>query len=107
MTEVWKYIVRPIAIGGMLVGAGYTLFRMRKSLSAGIARSVSDVKKAATGGSVTTDRIDRDIPFNWIMVGIAVVAIATSSILQSWLQLFLLLYLLFWHSSSQLFRVTL
>ncbi|HOQ48593.1 MAG TPA: oligopeptide transporter, OPT family, partial [Candidatus Kapabacteria bacterium] len=80
MTEVWKYIVRPIAIGGMLVGAGYTLFRMRKSLSAGIARSVSDVKKAATGGAVTTDRIDRDIPFNWIMVGIAVVAIATFSI---------------------------
>jgi len=80
MTEVWKYIVRPIAIGGMLVGAGYTLFRMRKSLSAGIARSVSDVKKAATGGSVSTDRIDRDIPFNWIMVGIAIVAIATFSI---------------------------
>ena len=33
----------------MLVGAGFTLFKMRKSLATGIARSVGDVKKAATG----------------------------------------------------------
>ncbi len=41
--NVWFTIVRPIAIGGMLVSAGYTLFRMRKSLVAGIRRSVGDV----------------------------------------------------------------
>ncbi|PYX35363.1 MAG: oligopeptide transporter, OPT family, partial [Acidobacteria bacterium] len=29
---VWYNIVRPIAVGGMMVGAGWTLFRMRKSL---------------------------------------------------------------------------
>src|SRR6202451_827857 len=28
--SVWYSIVRPIAVGGMLVGAGFTLFRMRK-----------------------------------------------------------------------------
>ena len=44
-TSVWRFIVRPIAIGGMLVSAGFTLFRMRKSLIAGISRSISDVKK--------------------------------------------------------------
>ena len=26
---MWRYIVRPIAVGGMLVGAAYTLFKMR------------------------------------------------------------------------------
>lgn len=77
MYEIWKFIVRPIAIGGMLVGAGYTLFKMRKSLIAGIARSISDVKKAATGETTTTDRTEKDIPFNWIMIGIVIVAIAT------------------------------
>ncbi len=77
MVEIWKFVVRPIAIGGMLVGAGFTLFKMRKSLIAGIARSISDVKKAATGENVATSRTEKDIPFNWIMVGIAVVAIAT------------------------------
>ncbi|MFH1052560.1 MAG: oligopeptide transporter, OPT family [bacterium] len=75
--EVWKYIVRPIAIGGMLVGASFTLFRMRKSLIAGIVRSVNDVKKAASGTSVTTDRTEKDMPFTWIMFGILIVAIAT------------------------------
>jgi uncharacterized oligopeptide transporter (OPT) family protein len=32
ISNVWKFIIRPIAVGGMLVGAGYTLFKMRKNL---------------------------------------------------------------------------
>ena len=77
MFEVWKSIVRPIAIGGMLVGAGFTLFKMRKSLTAGIVRSIGDVKKAASGDKVIGDRTEKDIPFNWIIIGILIVAIAT------------------------------
>ncbi|HXY18798.1 MAG TPA: oligopeptide transporter, OPT family, partial [Gemmatimonadales bacterium] len=50
--NVWFTIVRPIAIGGMLMSAAYTLFRMRKSLIAGIQRSIGDVKKAASGAPV-------------------------------------------------------
>lgn len=74
--NIWKFIVRPIAIGGMLVGAGFTLFRMRKSLATGIKRSIGDVKKAAAGEH-TTNRIEQDINFKWIMVGIGIAAIAT------------------------------
>src|SRR6202035_939386 len=40
---VWRFIVRPIAVGGMLVGAGFTLFRMRKSLAIGMRRAVLDL----------------------------------------------------------------
>ena len=47
--QVWKNIVRPIAVGGMLMSAAFTLFRMRKSLIGGLTRSISDVKKAAIG----------------------------------------------------------
>lgn len=75
--DVWKYIVRPIAIGGMLVGAIYTLWMMRKSLITGISRSVSDVKKAAKGIEVDTPRNEKDISFTWIILGITLVAIAT------------------------------
>lgn len=75
--QVWKDYVRPIAIGGMLVGAGFTLWKMRKSLMTGIARSVSDAKKAASGTEVVTARTDKDIPFKWIMIGILFVAVAT------------------------------
>lgn len=75
--DVWKFIVRPIAIGGMLVGATYTLFMMRKSLTAGIARSISDVKKAAAGTAVDIDRTEKDISFTSTLMGIAGVAVAT------------------------------
>jgi putative OPT family oligopeptide transporter len=75
-TNVWRFIVRPIAIGGMLVSAGFTLFRMRKSLIAGIGRSIGDVKKAATGDHVVV-RTEQDISFKWIMIGILLTAVLT------------------------------
>ncbi|HME07628.1 MAG TPA: oligopeptide transporter, OPT family [Bryobacteraceae bacterium] len=40
---VWRYVVRPIAVGGMLIGAAYTLFRMRKNLGAGLARAFQEL----------------------------------------------------------------
>lgn len=45
--SVWRYIVRPIAVGGMLVGAAYTLFKMRKSLVSGIGKAFSDLNQTA------------------------------------------------------------
>lgn len=75
--EVWRFIVRPMAIGGMLVSAIYTLYRMRKSLFAGISRSIDDVKKAAAGIDTGVPRTEKDISFNWIMLGIAGVALST------------------------------
>ena len=74
--SVWKYIVRPIAIGGMLMGAGFTLFKMRKSLGTGLTRSVSDVKKAAAGEHVV-DRVNKDLPFTWVLLGIGFAALVT------------------------------
>lgn len=74
--NIWKFIVRPIAIGGMLVGAGFTLFRMRKSLITGIKRSIGDVKKAATGEHVAI-RTEKDISFNWVLLGIGIAAVGT------------------------------
>jgi len=76
MIKVWKDYVRPIAIGGMLVGAAFTLWKMRKSLATGIARSIGDVKKAASGEH-TEIRTEKDINFKWIMIGILATAVAT------------------------------
>ncbi|HEY3938161.1 MAG TPA: oligopeptide transporter, OPT family, partial [Bryobacteraceae bacterium] len=44
---VWRYVVRPIAVGSMLVGAGYTLFRMRASLVAALKRTIGDMRLTA------------------------------------------------------------
>ena len=47
VVDLWKFIVRPIAVGGMLVGASYTLYKMRKNLIGGVKRGIEDVKKSA------------------------------------------------------------
>ena len=45
-TAVWKYVVRPIAVGSMLVGAAYTLFKMRTNLAIGIKRTLSEARQS-------------------------------------------------------------
>jgi putative OPT family oligopeptide transporter len=70
VTNVWKFIIRPIAVGGMLVGAGYTLYRMRKNLAAGIKRSLGDVKKAA-GQAEVSGRIEKDLNIKVVLAGLA------------------------------------
>ena len=67
--NVWYSIVRPIAVGGMLVGAGFTLFRMRKQLGVGMKRAVSDLKKSATAHEVG-DRTERDLSAKAVFGGI-------------------------------------
>jgi putative OPT family oligopeptide transporter len=76
-TQVWRNIVRPIAIGGMLMSAAYTLFRMRKSLGAGLSRAIGDVKKAASGSVTAESRTDKDMNFKWVFIGLFVASIFT------------------------------
>ncbi len=75
--QVWRSVVRPIAIGGMLMSAAFTLYRMRKSLGAGLSRAVGDVKNAAKGGAATEIRTDKDLNFKWVFIGIALASVAT------------------------------
>ncbi len=70
VTNVWKFIIRPIAVGGMLVGAGFTLYRMRKNLSNGIKRSLGDVKKAA-GQREIVSRLEKDLNVKVVLGGLA------------------------------------
>jgi len=79
--NVWRLIVRPIAIGGMLMSAAFTLFRMRKSLATGIGRSIGDVRKAATG-EATTLRTEQDLSFTRVMFGILAAGVLTFFIYQ-------------------------
>ena len=52
---VWRYIVRPIAVGGMLVGAAYTLYRMRKNLIGGLSRAFAELR----GGGAAPEQLGR------------------------------------------------
>jgi putative OPT family oligopeptide transporter len=75
--NVWRNIVRPIAIGGMLMSAAYTLFRMRKSLSAGLSRAIKDVRAAASGTGKQEERTQKDMNFKWVFIGIGLASVAT------------------------------
>ncbi len=73
--NIWFSIVRPIAVGGMLVGAGFTLFRMRRQLGIGMSRAVSDLKKSAAAHEVA-DRTEKDLNAKVVFLGVAVVLVA-------------------------------
>ena len=72
---IYFSIVRPIAVGGMLVGATYTLFKMRKQLGVGMARAVSDLKKSAAAHAAS-NRTERDLNAKAVFAGVAVVLVA-------------------------------
>jgi putative OPT family oligopeptide transporter len=73
----WKYMVRPIAIGGMLVAAGFTLFKMRKNLYAGLKRSFADAAKARVAGAAAVPRVDRDLSLRLVIPAIGLATVAT------------------------------
>ena len=73
IVRVWRDYVRLIAIGGMLVGAFYTLWKMRASLAAGIARSLANLRPRRGEGEAAALRTDRDLPIQWAVAGIGAV----------------------------------
>ncbi len=70
--HLYRFIVRPIAVGGMLVGATFTLWKMRKNLILGIKRGIADVKKTASSTAVT-NRTEQDLPFKLVIMGVFII----------------------------------
>jgi len=66
---VWYNVVRPIAVGAMLVGAVYTLYSMREPILRSIRGAVQASSAAGTAAART--RLDIDIPIKWILLSIA------------------------------------
>ena len=73
--SVWRYIVRPIAVGGMLVGAAYTLFKMRKSLVSGFGKALSDMRQSADERA-KLGRTERYMSFKTVLALIALMFVA-------------------------------
>lgn len=67
--NVWRYIVRPTAVGGMLFGSGYTLFRMRKSLGIGLSRAFKELQTGAAPAAETA-RTERYMSQRVVLLGI-------------------------------------
>ncbi len=72
--SVWFTMVRPLAVGAMLVGALYTLFRMRKSLTQGVGRAFRDIKRVKMG-EITPNRLEKDLSFKSVITAIVLLMI--------------------------------
>jgi putative OPT family oligopeptide transporter len=71
---VWRFIVRPIAVGGMLVGSVYTLYRMKDSLAAGLSKAFADLRPSK-GEPPELTRTERYMSFKTIFALIGVMFI--------------------------------
>jgi len=71
---VWYNVVRPIAVGAMLVGAVYTLYSMRESIWRSI-RGALEASGPKAAAKVARTRVDTDIPIRWIIISIAVLVV--------------------------------
>src|SRR5437667_7062418 len=70
--SVWRFFVRPIAVGGMMVSAAYTLFRMRKSLAVGLGKAFAELRGVRPPmGSI--GRLERYMSSKTVFAGIAVI----------------------------------
>lgn len=63
---VWYNVVRPIAVGAMLVGTVYTLYDMRASIFRSV-RGAFETAETKAAAVVARTRLDRDISIKWII----------------------------------------
>jgi putative OPT family oligopeptide transporter len=77
--QAWRSIVRPMAVGAMLVSACWTLFRMREPLLAGVARAFSDMRKAS-GMAAGQGRYEHDVPMAWVVGGIVALLVPMTAL---------------------------
>jgi len=71
--SVWYNLVRPLAVGTMLVGACWTLWGMRESILRSV-RGAFESSREVHGGPAR-GRLDQDIPLKWIGISIAALTI--------------------------------
>lgn len=73
-SSIYNSNIKMIAIGAMIVGAFFTLFRMRKNLAAGIKRSFTSVGAGTGGGEVL--RTDKDLDMKLVFAAIGLMTLA-------------------------------
>ncbi len=78
-TAAWATVVRPIAVGTMLVGACYTLFSMRESIIRSLKGAFAASAEAAHE-SAAIERTEKDIPPRWIVISVAVLLVPITAI---------------------------
>jgi putative OPT family oligopeptide transporter len=79
IAAVYKFIVRPMAVGGMLVGTVYTLYRRRESIFGGLMKAFAEVR-GGTDSAQAARRTDRYMSSKVVFMLIGLVAILMTAL---------------------------
>jgi putative OPT family oligopeptide transporter len=82
---VWYNVVRPIAVGAMLVGTVYTLWDMRDSIIRSV-RGAFETAETHGGEIIKKTRLDIDIPIKWIIIAVVALIIPITIIYEHFAQ---------------------
>ena len=83
---VWYNIVRPIAVGMMLVGAANTMYSMRGSIAQSLRGAFHSSSSASTPHPEPTER---DLPTRWVLIALVLLLIPVTLIYQGYTGRFL------------------
>ena len=76
---LWYNVVRPIAVGMMLVGAANTMFSMRSSIMQSLTGAFRASARGGAEGTVVESR-ERDIPTKWVLACIVALILPVTAI---------------------------
>ena len=86
---LWYNVVRPIAVGAMLVAAANTMIGLRGSIAASVKGALAASAKAAGGGTDAVERTERDLPAKWVLAAAGLLIVPITAMYfhftQSWL----------------------
>jgi putative OPT family oligopeptide transporter len=77
---VWYNVVRPIAIGAMLVGAANTMFSMRKSLIDSVRGAFSREARGRVDVAEEVDSREQDLPLRGVILGVFLLLVPITAI---------------------------
>jgi|YNPMSStandDraft_1061717.scaffolds.fasta_scaffold07308_4 putative OPT family oligopeptide transporter len=76
---VWYNVVRPIAVGAMLVAAARTLLSLRSAIASSVGRAFRRARPAG-GEAAPGERTERDIPGRWVVAALAALLVPIAGI---------------------------
>jgi putative OPT family oligopeptide transporter len=80
---IWSTQTRYIGVGAMVVGGLWALIRLAPNLSRSIRRSIAAFAAIRAGRAGDVPRTDREIPINWVGIGLVVSTIPVFFVFRS------------------------
>jgi len=71
--QIWSSYIRPMGAGAVAAAGLITLLRTLPTIISALRAGLKDVRAEGVGQAASSDRIDRDVPMRWVVVGSAVI----------------------------------